>query len=346
MSVFHRHLIVLVTFTFLAACSAPAPTSLAPPSSQPSPEVDDSVEKTPTTTALPTVTRFPTATPNQTQTAIAQSVGTTQTAEQILIAQYPRICDSAQAAPEFSPNGLWLEELCYSDADQSPVLTFSNKDTQILWKLVYRDYIQSNDIFPEGGLAVIHWTSDGQYAYFASYHLGDGGECFIGFLDSGSGLFRLNLQTGSTTTIRPLRDNFNWYKFSFSATDRRLVYGAHSQDLKLLDITTGQVTELFPASDFDQSGDFVWSPDGLKFVYSTVLDISSGESVNCALRLVDAQSGGERILLESPDNCFAARSWSENNILTIERYDKNYERTLVEYDLNSNTIISEATATP
>jgi len=61
---------------------------------------------------------------------------------------------------------------------------------------------------------------------------------------------------------------------------------------------------------------------------------------------MDAQSGSERILLESPDNCFAARSWSDNNILIIESYDKNYDRTLVEYDLNSNKIVSEATATP
>ena len=346
MSVFHRRFLILVTFTFLAACSAPALTSVVPSYSQPSPEVDDSVEKTPATTALPTVTRFPTATPNQTQTAIAQSVISTQTGEQKLIAQYPRICDSAYATPKFSPNGLWLEELCYSDADQGTILTISNKYTQVIWKLAYKDYIQPVASSPDGVLAVIRWTSNGQYAYFASLTGGDGGECFVGGVDSGRGLFRFDLQTGNITAILPLFDDFGWYGFSFSPTDRRLIYGARSRDLKVLDITTGQVTELSSAKDFSQSGDYIWSLDGLNFLYSTVLYNEISEPVSYSLRLVNAQTGGEQILLESLDNCFAARSWSDNNILAIESYDKNYDRTLVEYDLNSNKIISEATATP
>jgi hypothetical protein len=76
------------------------------------------------------------------------------------------------------------------------------------------------------------------------------------------------------------------------------------------------------------------------------LENETSEPVAYSLRLVDAQTGSERILLESPDKCFAARSWSDNNILTIESYDKNYDRTSVEYDLNLNKIISGATAMP
>jgi len=269
-----------------------------------------------------------------------------RTAEEKLMSQYPRICDSAYALPKYSPNELWMEELCYSDADQDTILTISNKDTQVIWKLAYKDYIQAANAFPDGGLAVIHWTSDGRYAYFASYHSGDGGECFVGFLDSGSGLFRLDLQTGSTTTLLPLSDNYAWYGFSFSPTDRRLVYGARSRDLKVLDITTGQVNNLSSAKDFSQSGDYVWSSDGFNFLYSTVLYNEISEPISYSLRLVNAQTGGEQILLESPDRCFAARSWSDNNILTIESYDKDYNQTLVEYDLNLNKIISGATATP
>jgi hypothetical protein len=68
--------------------------------------------------------------------------------------------------------------------------------------------------------------------------------------------------------------------------------------------------------------------------------------MGCSLRLVNALSGSEQILLESADNCFAARLWSEDDILTIENYGTNNNRTLIELDLNSNKIIREVTATP
>ena len=87
----------------------------------------------------------------------------------------------------------------------------------------------------------------------------------------------------------------------------------------------------------------MWSPDGLELVYSTVLYNEISEPIAYSFRLVDAQSGNERILLESPENCFAAKSWTEDNILTLE---KNYGEALIEFDLNSNKIISEIATTP
>jgi WD40 repeat protein len=239
-----------------------------------------------------------------------------------------------------------MEELCYSDADQNTILTLSNRDSQVIWKLTYRDYVQSAENFPDGTLAVVHWTLDGQYAYFASFTGGDGGECFVGGLDSGRGLFRFDSQTGNTTAILSPFDDFGWYGFSFSPTDRRLVYGARSRDLRFLDITTGQLINIASVNSFDQSGGYIWLPDGLRLVYSTVLGIDNGENLEYTLRLADAQTGSEQILLESPKNCFNVRSWSDSNILTIESYDKDYNQTLVEYDLNSSKIISEATVTP
>ena len=111
-------------------------------------------------------------------------------------------------------------------------------------------------------------------------------------------------------------------------------------------MTTGQLINIASINNFDQSGGYTWSPEGLKLAYSTALDINNGENVEYTLRLADALIGSEQILLESPENCFNVRSWSDSNILTIESYDKNYNQTLVEYDLNSNKIISGATSTP
>ncbi len=107
-----------------------------------------------------------------------------------------------------------------------------------------------------------------------------------------------------------------------------------------------KVTKLVSVKEYSIEGHYVWNSNGLGFLYSTVLYNEFSDPVSCSLRLVDAQTGSERILLESPDNCFSAESWSDNNLLKIGVYDKNYDRTLIEYDLNSNNVVNEATATP
>jgi hypothetical protein len=306
----------------------------------------EGTEHSPTYTARPA--SLPSATPNLTQAAIYPDNITAQAAQETLIAQYPHLCRTTYAPREYSPDKLWLVEYCWSEDDQSPILTFSNRDNNVLWKMVFRDYIQPGEFLPDGGLAVVHWPKDDSYVYFNSYVSGSGGECFVGgnVLNYGKGLFRLDLPSGNVTTILPLQENFTGYDFSFSPTDRRLIYDSRPLGLNILDIRTGLLTPVFSASKYDGAGGYLWSPDGLQAAYSTVMSINYGESVQYALRSVDVLSGNERILLESPENCFTARSWSADNIITIESYDKNYNLTLIEYDWNSNRVIREAAATP
>jgi hypothetical protein len=76
-------------------------------------------------------------------------------------------------------------------------------------------------------------------------------------------------------------------------------------------------------------------------VYSTVTSSNQGERFGYSVRLVDAQSGSEQLLLESA-GCLAVTSW-EGNVLTLE---KNYGQVLIEFDLDSNKIKSEATVPP
>lgn len=207
--------------------------------------------------------------------------------------------------------------------------------------MFYHDYIPYTADSADGGMRVMHWSNDSRYGYFYTSLGGDGGECFYGGYDTGSGLFRLDLQTGQTKAILPLNDDLRWYGFSISPTDRRLVYGIRSLDLQILDLTTGQLINVGHKKNFSQSGGYIWSTDGLEFVYSTVTYTPNHTGIeNYSLRLVNAVSGSEQILFEAPDECFDTISWTENDILTIE---KNYARTKVEFDLNSNTIISETT---
>ena len=213
----------------------------------------------------------------------------------------------------------------------------------MLWKLVCRDYIQQGNALPDGGLAVVYWSNDGRYAYFNSFVSGSGGECFVNgnALNYGKGLFRLDLATGYSTTILPLKENFTGYDFSFSSTGRRLVYETYLSGVKVLDLKTGEVITVSSMNEFNGAGGFLWSPDGLQFVYSTVMYTNYGGNNKYSLRFVDAQLGIEQIMFESQENCFFTKLWSADNILTIENYDKNYNRTLVDFDLNTNTVISE-----
>jgi len=238
-----------------------------------------------------------------------------------------------------------MEEFCFSEDDKSPILTLSNKDTQVLWKLVYRDFIKYMDY--GDGLGVVHWSPDQKYAYFASFPTRDYRGCYVGKNSQyfGEGLFRLDLQTGAVTTILPLQDNFSSYDFSFSPTGRRLIYQTYPSDLIILDIKTGESVSVKSADKNHSGGGYLWSSDGTQFVYSVLTYDEQGGRENYSLRLVDAQSGSERILFESPENCYSASSWATNSILIVEREGRD-GLVIIEYDLNSKNIIGESTATP
>lgn len=332
-----RHLInVLIMAVFLVGCNPVNVTDIS--TSTPS-QYSQSI---PTTTILPTSTPIPSATPDITQTAFAQEILSAQFIEQTLVAQYPSICENLISSRDFSPNGLWMVEFCYIEDEKSLILAISKKESQSLWKLHYRDYIAVTDFVPDGGLSVVLWSNDNQHVYFNSYVNTSGGECFVrgNVAESGLGLFRLNLNTGNITTILPPKDNFGWYVYIFSSTGEQLIYGAYAHDFKILDINSGELLSINPVINFSEGGGFLWSPDGSELVYSTVLYNEISEPVDYSLRLVDAQSGGEKILLESPKDCFNTLSWTEDNILKVE---KDFGNTIIEFDLNANKIINETT---
>ena len=226
------------------------------------------------------------------------------------------------------------------------MLVFSNKKTQVVWTMLYHNYIPKTD-YADGVIGITHWSNDSRYAYFYTTLGGDGGECFWEGYDAGNAVFRLDLQTGETKAILPLTDNA-WYGFSFSPTDRRMVYGTRAINLAILDLITGKSINVAHQKAFTQGGGYVWSPDGLMFIYATVNHTSDdGVEREYALRLVDAKTGAERILINSKTQCYVARKWQENNIIQIESNDKYFNTIPMQYDFNSNNFIDpSATPTP
>lgn len=342
--------IVLFTLIFLVACSTPQLT-ITPeltialqPTLTPTPTF---LYLTPTLTSIHTISPRPTL--NQTQITKQELIKSTQSVFQTEVAKFPRSCPNhepyfSDRNESFSPDGLWLWEICASSKYHDLVLTFSNKRTHVLWRMLYHDYISPTAEFADGVIHLTHWSNNSQYAYFYTTLGGDGGYCFYQGYDRGAGVFRLDLQTGQTKEILPLQDN-TWYGFSFSPTDRRLVYGIWALNLIILDIKTGKSINVVHKTNFSEGGGYVWSADGLEIVYSTVKSHPDNIDKEYTLRLIDAKTGVERILLESKSNCYLVEKWENNNILLIEYTDKNYNRAMMKYDLNLNIII-DTSATP
>jgi hypothetical protein len=340
-----RSLGAFLVLTLLVSCGTQSATD---PATRASPAVlgtEDINQAAKTFNEPPTL--YPSRTPNATETVFAQARAATQFAEQTLIAPYPRICTDPFTQREFSPDGLWLTELCPSEADDSLILTVSNRATQSLWKLVYRDYTQRAGTFWDEGFQVVNWSNDDRYVYIRVFFFGDGGVCFTHMHPEqhGKGLLRLDLQTGSVTTMLPLKDQ-GGYNFSFSPTGRRLVYRTYPPGLRILDLQTGQLIDVNPASQFDVGGNYVWSPDGLQFVYFNVAYTDQWDIANYSLRLVNGKTGEEQIVLESAQNCFAVKDWKDDHVIVVERFDPDDKVAVIEYDLNLKQVLSERTATP
>ncbi|MFN8428216.1 MAG: hypothetical protein U0X93_00135 [Anaerolineales bacterium] len=346
-----RLIIASIMLVFLVACGVSNATSEATyvttVSSDLIPEFMETNPPPLYTTDSPS-TSLPSTTPNFTHDASAQAVDETQSAERTLIPQFSRFCEENFMSLEISPNQLWLADQCFSENEQSPILTISNRQTQVLWKLILRDYmyVPAPDSLWYAGFSVIYWSGDGNYVYFASSTVIDGGECFMvsSLQHIGYGLFRLDLQSGGVVTILPLLDGSTNYIFSFSPLGNKLVYESHYLGVNILDVKSRKAIHVNSNMEtvFERGG-FLWSLDESEFIYSTAFYGDNGP-INYSLRLVNTTSGSERLLLESSNDCFVARSWTEDRVITIERYGDDRNRTLLQYDLDSN-IITESTAT-
>lgn len=294
------------------------------------------------TAPAPAETQIPVQTPNQTQTAMVNEYLAFQT----LVADFPSICNDSYypSSPDYiSPNGLWQEELCYSEEDQDLILTISNKETKILWKMFYKAYTPNSDVVLDGGMSVVHWSNDGKYAYFNSFANSSGGGCFRPETYSGWGLFRVDLESGNVNTILSLGDIYIWYTFSFSPVDDLFVYGLHSKNFYILNLGTEKTISVNSTKDIGDGGGIVWSPSGLKFSYSTIFDDHINRKFETTVRLVDIQTGNEQILLEDLDNCYRVKEWQQDNILIVESVA---DKKIIEFDLNTNTILSETPINP
>lgn len=300
-------------------------------------------------TPFPTFTPPPSYTPDLPATATQIVRAATSSARSTQLSTFPPFPSGCHTDNyTISSNGEWIaDNECYLP---DSTLVVMNKSGTLQWVLHHTDYFPHPDF---GDIFIDHWSNDNRYLYFSIANHGSGGHCYVGYDGGGFGLFRLNLQTGITTTLLPLRrfeynqQDYKQYVWSFSPTGRRFIYEQTNNSIGLWDLYTGEVTSIQLPNDIIHIGGFLWSEDALQIIY-TVTWLDNSERYHFKLYLTDLTTNSTHVVMTPPDEkCIWAPSWIGKDFLNIEIVDDfNFESYRVVFDINSNQIIGTPIPTP
>ncbi len=297
----------------------------------------------PLETATPTLFT-PTATLNPTQQVWLSTYtvikATQQTVDQQTsertekeISQFPLGCEHSYNF-DLSPDAKWLATSCGDKSHSS--LVVQNKEG-IKWTLNFEDFLHpSFETGTPGGLKVISWDSKGEYLYFtATVGWSGGGDfCFSG--GGTLGLFRLDLKTGSWTTLIDRTNRFPGDKIRFSPTGRR--YATDIDGITISDLKTGEVIQI----DASNVMELIWSPDGSKLAYSVSRCNEEGLVIDSTLYIWDALENETRLMLKTDKIILRPDAWDDVAILEIsgeEFADNHTIYTIYSYDITQDELI-------
>ena len=270
----------------------------------------------------------------ETQEAYNAFQEATGVAKATLEAQFPGSCQSG-AGVSVSPDGKWLTNYCGDflilSRDGSKKISISQADVSP------PDY-PVTDIFP------IHWSNDSHYVFFSTYRC-----CVDSDVYSTDGsLYRVDTLSEKWSKIID-----GYYYYSFSPTDRRLLYIIRGNSEKgeptqfhIVDQSSG-TEETINLQNFEQAGHIVWSPDGKNFVATAKIGSDLIENSQFALFFISIDEQSIVNILPLSDRDVYASNWSKDNIITIADCDNMTticDKTHL-YDANAKQFLS-ATPTP
>ena len=193
-----------------------------------------------------------------------------------------------------SPDGQWLAKSC--DNDIPPIQEYvqvSNTHDSRQWQV---EWDQSDSY--SSYLSSRYWSKDGAYLYLVSMNTIGGP--MINFWD-GSGLLRLNLDTGKSEEILPE----GYYAFSFS-TDNRLAYIHRGyqppQFLNIMNLTRETLQSFSLGTIYCGIGHMMWSPqnDHIIFTAATCAEYPYIASLY-SLVILDLVTGDYHTFYSSPN---------------------------------------------
>ncbi len=199
---------------------------------------------------------------------------------------------------DLSPNGKWVTFVCLGEGNpgEHSLTKVKSINGSAEWKLVYGKTIGTNKLRSYGNIYPFHWSIDGRYLYLAHSQDGDG----VWSFNNGDGLLRLDLLSGKVTEVL----QYAWYSFSISPKDDLLVYVYNHIDtlgkplsIRFLNLITGEKKSIEIEPKFLEAGDFIWSPDQMKLIFSAAEGELGDEQL--ALLEINLESLGSKILMDT-----------------------------------------------
>ena len=293
------------------------------------------VQPTPTITAkstsYPTLTPKPTITPNSTEQAFIE-----------LKSEFPEMCDSLPWEVMQSPDEKWLAQGCHYEG-----LQVMNRNGITIWRVTNQEIFGKSDNYPynQGGIGPQHWTKDSQYLYFSvEYCCWDPG---IGMLAETDTLYRIDMNSGVYQLLRS-----GTFDFSFSPTDRRLVFIEELNSppiVEVHDLQTGDIKtlKLKVEDTYNQAKVDAWSSDGLMFAVKTVSGINYSYDVHTpdmfSLIIIDVNSWSQKVVVKDLQTIsLKVLEWTDDDILIYQTGDDHYAEPVAtwHYDLKTDSIIT------
>jgi WD40 repeat protein len=262
---------------------------------------------------------------------------------------FPITCDDFQQDNTYlSHHGNWLAISCgYSRNQRLEIVSKEGKR----WMLKLIDFVPTEFIQDGstgyGALYPEHWTIDEKYLYFASYLGFDGGgACLYGFGDAG--LFRINVNDGTISTILPESSWGAGYEITFSPDGRRLAYDY--DHLVIIDLKTGEKVTVKTGDE--AVGDLTWSPDGSQLAYASCHAIPDDtypdqyQVEKSSIKIFSLKSQSSKTILEVKKNFLRIERQTGNPLLKIINEDWQANKTDYIIFNWSSEQITTATPTP
>jgi hypothetical protein len=342
-------LAILLATAFFSACERTTvqPTGIIPTAPGPT----DIITKANVPFILPTMTIAP---PTATIELKYPTLKPTLAALETQAAGFPHDCPSYYIAGNLlvSPDGNWLAIGCEGLPNETELLVI-NRDGKQRREVPNSELLSLYPKFEPDSFRFwpFHWSKDSQLVYFtiSPYTGPDSGG--VPNLGAWRGpLYQLDIQTGQWSRI-VYESMFSTY-YSFSSTDRRLIYVTADQHpiiLHILDMKTGNINDI-KLEGYYGAGDVAWSPDGLSFAFVAGSTDSNYLNVNFATFTYNIPGRSlKTISPTSPVEC-DPQTWSDSESITLLCTEyKNAEtiraRYTQVYDLNTYQSVT-TTPTP
>lgn len=231
-----------------------------------------------------------------------------------------------------SPNNDWTVSI-YSPIDHNaPQFTTSiiKVDGGFEWILNYR----TSQFEEEAYYSPFYWTNDGQYLFLVITRAMDGCGKVLEFY-TGSGLFKLDLNTGELSEIVP-EMHLASYAFSISPSEKMLANAKEGETpitIRVKDISGTNENSFTLDKKYQGAGNFIWFPSEEAILFVAKEEVC-GSKPSYTLITLNLSTAEMEVIFQNLDKNLTAVKWESVNILRMS--DQEGKQWLL--DLTSNQL--------